>query len=208
MGKLLDKPPVSVAFEKQVIMAYCDGGIMGQSPSRYGGAWAWCHVDGLNKRVKEKASLIMPTESWPTLTNNYVELVAAIRALEALPEGWNGVLGSDSQITLGRLFEDWHTEGIPDGMVARAKKALARLGKVKGVLLGGHPTLVELERGYNSKGRPVSEHNVWCDKECQRFMAHYIKDVMRCGGFDERGISGQRGDVSGEVSAEGTPEDS
>ena len=40
--------------------------------------------------------------------------------------------------------------------------------QIRYVLLSGHPTKAQLALGIGKGGRPVSEHNVWCDHECGR----------------------------------------
>lgn len=80
-------------------------------------------------------------------------------------------------IALGRVFKGWRGKNLPSNVVERTKAATARMGEVKHVLLQGHPTKADLERGTGAKrGLPVSKHNVWRDKECSRqAKAHLVK---------------------------------
>lgn len=166
------------------VAVYCDGGVIGASRSRYGGSWAWCQVGHGGERGLRASGLILPTSTWPTITNNYTEFVAGVRALESLPAGWTGDFCTDSKITLGRLLHGYATEGLPDKLVERGLKAVARLGLLSPVLLDGHPTKPQLLAGTGKRGNRVSEHNVWCDTECSRIMAEYMMGQMKAGGYD------------------------
>jgi ribonuclease HI len=152
----------------KVVALYCDGGVIGRNPSPVGVTYAWCAVDDDDARV-QFGSGVIPARAGGTITNNVTEYIAAVKALEAMPDGWNGTLYSDSQVTLGRIFWGWQTSGLPANAIDRCNKALDRLGRVWPVLLQGHPTRADLESGVGAKrGYPVSKHNVFCDQECGR----------------------------------------
>lgn len=152
----------------EIIAVYADGGVILKNLSAIGGTWAFCGVDAEGNRVIEGGGVV-PATSKTLITNNHTEQIAIIKALEAMPDGWNGTVYSDSMIALGRVFKGWRGKNLPSNVVERTKAAMARMGKVEHVLLQGHPTKADLERGIGAKrGLPVSKHNVWCDKECGR----------------------------------------
>lgn len=165
MSRMLDRD--------RVIAVYADGGCIQKNPSPYGVMWAWCGVNADDQRIVERGGVIpsTPTRQW---TNNIAEQVALVLALEAMPDGWSGMVCSDSQIALGRLFKDWRTRNLPENVTRRGHVAIARLGVLEPVLLQGHPSAAELATGVGSKnGFPVSAHNVWADKKCQQVGRDY-----------------------------------
>lgn len=158
--------------QQSVITAvYADGGVIGRNPSPMGGTWAWCHVNAAGERITQGSGIVEPAGAGlPAITNNYTEMVALLNGLSAVPFGWHGVVYSDSQITLGRLFWGWKWTNIPADVVhhARNMRRWIDLTACTPVLLDGHPTKAQLATGVGKRGGPVSEHNVWCDKECGR----------------------------------------
>lgn len=156
--------------KKDFTFLYCDGGILAEgsmsSSSNFGGAWAFVATDEDDEIVFSESGFIR-LEDRPT-TNNHTEMYAAIKALESAPNGWNGILFSDSELTLGRLFKGWTLNNLPEDFIHRFKSALDRLGIVIGQHLKGHPTKKDLKRGYTLKGRPVSRWNKMCDDLCQQ----------------------------------------
>lgn len=169
------------------VAGYADGGVIGASRSNLGGSWAWCHVNAAGQRIRQEAGLLIPKGRVTTITNNYSEYVAMVRCMEALPKGWIGNLFTDSNITIGRLASGWATNGLPDLLVRRGQRALARLGGVNFHLLDGHPTREQLATGTGKRGHAVSEHNVWCDAECVRRMQQYMDQIARIAGPAVRG---------------------
>ena len=190
MKKLLG-PKITGPYTAPISL-YCDGGVIADlrlapepgklrpvyNPSYIGGTWAWCAVDA-NGVLLGRNSGVIPavfTYELDGVSNNLAEWQAAVRALEAMPQGVRIELCSDSEITIGRLFWNWSTaKGLPNTWVRRGLNAKRQLGgTVRPVLLEGHPTRAELRAGRGAKhGWPVSEHNVWCDKECSRLGAAY-----------------------------------
>lgn len=157
----------------RVVALYCDGGVIQANPSPIGGTWAWCAVDASGERIAESSG-VRPGAG---TTNNLMELIAAVRGLEAMPEGWAGALYTDSNITRGRLFEKWLMRGIPEEWIIRAQMALDRLGVIKGVLLAGHPSKADLKTGKDHiKLLPVSIHNVWCDEAATEAGRQYLME--------------------------------
>lgn len=162
---------------------YCDGGVIGSNPSSVGGTWAFCIVEN-DERIFEHKGFITPGEDLPAITNNLTEMLALVRGLQQLPVGWAGTIYSDSQITLGRAFEGWKWKNIPAWLHHEYQVARGRLGwpNIKHVLLQGHPTKAELLAGVGKSGRPVSEHNVWCDKACGERAEYYLELLKECEG--------------------------
>ena len=165
----------------EIAAAYADGGVYWDgngvgSRSTIGGAWAYCYVNPYNVRVQEASGMLLTTKSWPTVTNNYSELVAVLKAMQGLPDGWAGTLYSDSQVTLGRIsgvYQGW--AGIPSKLYNLVNAERERLGAFQLVLLDGHPTQAQLQARKGKRGNLVSKHNVWCDEQCKRVMeAHRL----------------------------------
>lgn len=147
---------------------YTDGGVIKKNPSEIGGTWAARYVV-CGEVKKELSGTITPKAAGlPTITNNLTEMLALLRDLEMLPETFNGYILSDSQITLGRTFQGWKWSNIPNWMHAiyQVQRQRLRWNLITPVLLAGHPTKEQLEKGIGKHGYPVSEHNVWCDKAC------------------------------------------
>jgi hypothetical protein len=106
-------------------------------------------------------------------------MLAAVQAMEALPDGWHGTLYTDSQVTLLRLTSGRSFNGIPDALVARLRAAQARLGRYGVVLVGGHPTRAELHAGFRKDGLPVSWHNVFVDRLCRDLAQSVLSKVRK-----------------------------
>jgi ribonuclease HI len=156
------------------VALYTDGGVIKKNPSEWGGTYAWCGVNERGERVVVGSGLILAAG----MTNNIAEFVAAVSALEMMPDQWSGKLYSDSQITLGRLCWGWKLMGIPPEWATRGSAVLKRLGEIEPVLLQGHPTRADLAAGIGKKRNlPVSEHNVWADRECQRIAEEYLRTL-------------------------------
>lgn len=161
---------------------YCDGGVINVNPSPIGGTWAYRIVcNGVV--AAEQSGVITPAEAGtPNITNNFTEMLALVRGLQhltVLPK-WTGTIYSDSQITLGRAFMGWKWTGIPKWLYeefGHAVKGLHNWERIRCVLLSGHPTKAQLQLGTGKGGRPVSIHNVACDRLCgdeaRKFMEAY-----------------------------------
>jgi len=147
---------------------YADGGVCLKNPSPIGGSWAWLQV-AHDEVLREASGHVTPGQAgFPggTVSNNFTELLAAVLALEALPDGWCGTLYTDSQVTLYRLTGSRKFGGIPEPLRRRCQAQLARVGFVRVVLLGGHPSRKDLAAGYRRDGLPVSKFNVRADELC------------------------------------------
>lgn len=162
---------------------YTDGGVIRKNPSEIGGTWAWCQVADTGERFEQRSGVVTPAQiGMPWVSNNYTELLAAVEGLEQLPEGWCGVLYTDSFVTLTRISPEtkkpkW--KNIPDNLRLRAEAAKARAGWFKVVLLGGHPNKTELASGRRKDGLPVSQWNVWCDKACGEEARKYLEQLTK-----------------------------
>lgn len=166
-----------------VVRAYCDGGVYGASRSDVAASWAYRIVDEGGKVIAEASGVLLPNALVDTLTNNYAEYVAAVRALEACPVGHRVILCSDSLITIRRLLDGWATNGLPEKLVRRGNKAVGRLSAVSDELHDGHPTALHLAQGYGKRGNPVSIHQQWCDRECTRVL--HMPEVIRARGTEK-----------------------
>lgn len=157
-----------------IVALYADGGCIKRNPSKIGGTWSWCGVDEAGNHVIE-GSGVVPANG-REITNNQMEQIAITLALEAMSNGWSGVVYSDSMIALGRIFSGWRTKNLPGNIIERSEAAVKRLGPIKTVLLQGHPTKADLKSGIGAKRNlPVSEHNVWCDRKCQKEAKQYLE---------------------------------
>lgn len=155
-----------------VAAVYADGGVIHGNPSHIGGMWAWRHVDAEGNVIAQDSGI---THGWTT--NNQAEFIAAVRALEALPNGWSGKLCLDSRNTLGRLCWQWKLKNLPAEWTKRGTIVLWRLGKIEAVQLKGHPSTADLEAGHTAKGELVSIHNQWCDHACNEQAARYLSQL-------------------------------
>lgn len=158
---------------------YCDGGVIRKNPSPYGGTWAWCRVIG-GVKVEHDSGTVSPTEvGLPAVTNNLTELLAVVKAMASLPDGWDGTLYTDSLVTLRRVaVPRGRFAGIPDDLRGQVVAHRKRLPRMRLTLVTGHPTKTELAKGVSEKGRPVSQWNVWCDAECQRLGLDLLRAVQ------------------------------
>lgn len=159
---------------------YCDGGVIRENPSSYGGTWAYRIVmDG--QVLQECAGIVSVREMLSPVegvTNNQTEMLALLRGLEALPDLWQGTILTDSQITLMRIFHEASWANIPIWMHKlwqRQRMRLIHFTAFDYVLLDGHPTRAHLKVGIGKRGHPVSEHNLWCDKACTTQAKNFLK---------------------------------
>ena len=132
--------------ETKIVALYADGGVILKNPSTIGGTWAFCAVDAEGNRVIERGG-VAPATDGRLITNNHMEQIAITLALEAMPDGWEGTVYSDSMIALGRVFKGWRLKNLPSNVAKRSAAAVARLGKIETVLLQGHPTKADLKSG-------------------------------------------------------------
>ena len=144
-----------------------DGSTISRNPSRDGVSWAYRWLDEQGALLREESD-VLPVSAFgaPVVGNNTAELLALVEALAELPNGWGGIVMTDSQNTLGRFFDSWATHNVPEWLRVRMRETRNRLsiGRCTPVLLDGHPTEAHLARGTGKKGNPCSIHNVVCDR--------------------------------------------
>lgn len=164
---------------KTPVAIYTDAGLLSHNPSEFGGTWAFVAVDEDDRKVFYKSGVTLTCNLKVHRVSNVVmEQIAIVRAMEAMPEGWSGMILSDCQPALIRVESDYdQTHGVsrfpaaennlPKSVSRRSKRAAARLGKVRFVLVQGHPNKKDLIAGVGSKSNlPVSKWNVWADQRC------------------------------------------
>jgi ribonuclease HI len=159
---------------------FADGGVIGRNPSTVGGTYCYVALDGAENVLDLAGGVITPAEArMPAISNNLTELLALVAGLEAMPEGWHGTVYSDSQVSLGRLFQGWKITNIPGWLVARTTRALRRVDteRIWHVLLDGHPSKAQLAAGVGSRGHSVSVWNCRCDAECRRLAQVYLETL-------------------------------
>lgn len=153
-----------------VAQVYADGGVLLRNPSPDGGTFAAVWVNKIGGRVGFTTGSVTPADlGRPWVSNNLTEVLALVAGLEPLPAGWAGEVFSDSLNAI-RAVRDCETRPNPDWLPAgiwdRVRGVRRRLGALSFVLLGGHPSKEELAAGKRKDGKPVSVHNVHCDKLC------------------------------------------
>ena len=169
---------------KNCVHLYCDGGVVKQNPSPFGGTWAWVAVeprrislDGRevnsgDETIAEACGSLTPKQVGPEYTaisNNFMELFAAYKALKAIEQidiPQPGVLWTDSEVTMHRLTNGRSFAGIPQWLRLEVLSLRRRGWKIK--LVAGHATRKELWEGQTEKGVPTSKWNNWCHNECEK----------------------------------------
>jgi ribonuclease HI len=157
---------------------YTDGGVLRANPSPHGLTWAWVLVGKDDQIVREASGLMMtPQLGLPTASNNVAELFAMWHALESMAVGWQGVVYTDSLITLRRITaEKTKYNGVPDWLRKNIEQARQK-NKWTVELLGGHPSRAELAAGVRKDGARVSKWNVHVDEECGRLAEKFFAEL-------------------------------
>lgn len=160
---------------------FTDGGVIEKNPSPIGGTWAYRVVhDGTP--IGGCAGVIEPRGPYPTISNNMTELLAIFKGLESLPDGWSGQVCSDSKIALGWVFWGYRRNKAVPILCERVDAAVKRLGELTPILHDGHPTAAQIALGKGKRGQPVSEHNVFVDRQCCRMaQEHQAKLLTQAG---------------------------
>lgn len=157
-----------------MLFIYVDGGVISRNPSPYGGTYAYrlVHEDG--NVLSEGCEIIL----YPGCTNNMSEYLAALYGMTKTPSNIPATLFSDSQITLGRIFHGWKTNGIFEQW---KNKMNTEYNRLKGFLLheivDGHPTKLQLSIGIGKRGNKCNINNVWCDKACQQKSKQFLEKL-------------------------------
>lgn len=163
----------------EVISLYSDGGNIGRNPSPLGGTWAYRGLGANGACIVQDSGVLTPEEcGLPTVSNNVAELAAAVFGLMDMPDGWSGTLFTDSEVTLLRVRKSKvqaKLNGVPESLIELLAAQKSRLHHYEVVLLGGHPTRLELFRGYNRDGLPVHWENFRCDKMCKDAGERFLK---------------------------------
>jgi ribonuclease HI len=178
---------------------YTDGGVCGPNPSPRCGVWAWSLVL-FDKQWRSGVGILTPEDvNLPTVSNNLCELMAAVVGLRVglkhLQKPWNGTIYTDSSVTRHRLSDGVSFMGVPCGLKVEVLR-LREYHNFRVVLLAGHPTKYELNKGLTKdKGCPVSKHNVWCDHACTQMIARFKagKAHRYDFGFDILGVRPKKG---------------
>ena len=164
-----------------MLTLYTDGGVIRKNPSPIGGTYAWILLDGGS--VMDKGFGTISPDRMGTLfvTNNQTELYAVLKGLDAVYKDEVIKICSDSQITLGRLFEGYAFNNIPKWMkddLVKEQNRLSRFFDFSYELLDGHPTKAQIKSGTGKRGHPTSEWNVWCDKKCNEAARIYLEELL------------------------------
>jgi ribonuclease HI len=103
------------------VNAYSDGGQLSANQkgvgSTHGGTWGCVWTDRDDNRIQEAHGTVLPNKSVGRMgvTNNDSEMIAALIALDNLPDDWKGTFHCDSLVTLARIKElSPHKEHRPD----------------------------------------------------------------------------------------------
>ena len=163
---------------------FADGGVIKENPSPYGGTWAFRLLAPRTpgyELLDEQSGVILPEQVGGDVTNNQTEMFSVLMGLQTLPYYWQGVVCSDSNVTLGRLFRGDRWNNIPKWMIdiyRDEKKRLTNWGRIEWRLFHGHPSRAEIEQGFSNKGNhlPVSAHNARCDELCKRQAALFCRE--------------------------------
>jgi ribonuclease HI len=135
---------------------YTDGGVILKNPSLIGGTYAYVLIQ--DDKIKAQDSGVYTPEDMETsgvgVTNNQTELLAILSGVEwAQSKGWHiRCLYSDSQVTLGRLYQGWSLKNIPYWMVQWKNELAHVIQTIPYQLVKGHADNV-----WNNK----------CDELCQ-----------------------------------------
>lgn len=163
---------------RSIVALFADGGMMPSpkpypaSRSPYGGTWAFCGIDITGKVIVDGYGFIpasLSGGSLETVTNNMSEYAAAGAALEVIPDGYSVWLCLDSLVTISRICSGARTNGLPPSWVAKVQRRKDALGRIRPLLLKGHPSQADLLAGYkivDDAEMPVSSFNVYVDALC------------------------------------------
>lgn len=175
---------------KQTAEVFCDGGVIKVNPSPHGGTWAYYLLDENGVEIGAGSGFVLPANApcptsanyWhcglETVSNNVTELVAVVFALQHLPEDFDGVLHSDSHVTLCRMRHGKSWKGVPQSLIEAAMIERERHSNVQYVLLDGHPTAKQLEAKIGKRGNPCSPWNVKCDKRCGELAKLFLAESV------------------------------
>jgi len=191
---MIGEVEITVPEETELIQeVYTDGGCAGAPRSQIGGAIAFKYVGPCVRGLRSQ--FIHPEDvRSEDVTNNNVELLAAICALEfyldlmltqpRLPRTIR--LYTDSASALHWIKGDWKISSQPQYLIKRRDLVKQRCIDnglyVKLTLIAGHPTPTERAQGWKMKGTTqyqVSVHNEDCDKQCTRLCKEKMQELCK-----------------------------
>lgn len=167
-----------------VTTVYADGGCVGKNPSAAGGTWAFALAGSDDEHViRVSGSFTTEEVGFATVDNNLSETVALLIALEQMPDGWGGLVVSDSLNAIRRVIAPGTQKFslCPQSVIDRCHANRGRLGELSVLLVAGHPSKKQLAAGVKN-GRPVRAHQAWCDRECKR-QARAVADEIAAKAF-------------------------
>lgn len=171
---------------------YCDGGLMKENPSLIGGSWAWVGVDENRRLLIARADVVLVTPGG-IISNNTVETMAIVKALQAMPDDWDGTIISDSDCALTRTFGNPPFSGCPRNVKEALQDEVLRMGDMSMIHVHGHPNQDDLDgvNGFcektglplghktdkNGNLLPVSMWNKYADSLCRTVMSEYLEKI-------------------------------
>ena len=164
-----------------MIDIFCNGTTIINNPSQYGGAWSYVTIE--DGKVKTANDGIITTEqAGQPITNNFIELYAALLAIESAPCYHQITLYTTSKVTMLRLKRKAAMNGIPQTIIDRLEKQkITQRFKVE--LASDRKALREIAKTKNNQGRTVSKWNLYCYDICKEQEQLWIKgnaDALDC----------------------------
>lgn len=158
---------------------YTDGGCKGDYDPDKVGTWAYVVLDGFNITLDSipentNARLALST------TNNRMEMMAVIEAIESQPYGTNIRIFSDSGYVVNGINDpNYLKKWQQNGWKTSAKKPVENkdlwLDIVRILDSKKWQLQFSLVRGHNKNSNPVhNKFNTMCDKICTEIMDSYI----------------------------------
>lgn len=156
----------------KIVALYADGGLASPNPSPIGGSWAYAAVGEDGEVSHYDSGFVRPEEfDLSTVSANLVEFIALLKAFQCVRPGWSGTAYTDSKVSWERFRKPQTAgmRGVPDSLREEMQKTMQLIGDSHQIiLLEGHPTKAELQRGVGKGGQPVSRFNVFVDKLCRQ----------------------------------------
>lgn len=161
---------------------FTDGGCAGgQSPSRVGGCCTAIVVNDKDEIVAIEQEVLTPESvGFDYVSSNIAELTGLLLGIEtmvAVSSIRSFTLCGDNQNSLCWYSGEWRRDGVIPSLMRRMgdvqSMAASLRVEILPVLLAGHPSKSDLEKGYKAKvGKsavrhyPVSKYNVYADSLC------------------------------------------
>ena len=138
--------------DPEKVVIYTDGACKGNPGP---GGWAARLIDVRTGKIKDISGGANPT------TNNRMELMGAIRALQALKRGVKVELHSDSSYVINAFKQGWLTRWRANGWRTSAKKPVENQDLWLELLSAAAPHTIDW---LHVKGHAGFEHNEACDR--------------------------------------------